>query len=458
VYTEGELTREYEKREIRWQISRAERRKAVSLLAFRMFQFDLLALESNTFLGILEDHFQLQGDRLDQHSTDIRTCGFLTVDRHNCLRFAHKSFMEYFTALYLLGEMSNKSTSANVLNQRLLPAEILYFLGDIISSFSPGVLRILRSVANSRVSSVSDHNSLNLLNYARRPQTYLAKLDIPGLTYTKLQIGQLDISDSVINELRFTKTHIGVLNVTASSVKKISIEGSTVNAAALQSSRFESIDCIGAELRWNVTKCELKSCQLIDTVLHSSSFVDTTLVAQRAAHGSVLRDVKFFNVLFMSEDAFHVAVSKMENVVFENCIFLYVDCNASFLSKATFRRCLFIRCYLDESIDLERLYGSKGFFQTNKRRSSAKSIESPGKPFLWSTDLLDEIVREFRDLTDADEKEQRSKRLELLTRKRWEEVLAIEFRRRPTAAVGWPTLDEVIQRVEQTRSDLETLC
>src|SRR5205814_1642194 len=45
VYTEQELTREYKKGEVRWQISRKQRREIIGQLAYHMFQDSSIVIE-----------------------------------------------------------------------------------------------------------------------------------------------------------------------------------------------------------------------------------------------------------------------------------------------------------------------------------------------------------------------------------------------------------------------------
>lgn len=71
--------------------------------------------------------------RLDYFDSDARTCTFITKDGSGNYSFRHRSFMEYFCARIAQAEIAGNAPA--ILNQRILPAEILAFLAEC--SFSP---------------------------------------------------------------------------------------------------------------------------------------------------------------------------------------------------------------------------------------------------------------------------------------------------------------------------------
>lgn len=66
--------------------------------------------------------------------TDIRTCSFLTRDPQDAVRFTHKSFMEYYTAVHIRTTVHDREVLQGLLSMRELSDEIVYFLGDSIAS------------------------------------------------------------------------------------------------------------------------------------------------------------------------------------------------------------------------------------------------------------------------------------------------------------------------------------
>lgn len=394
AYTEGELTREYEKGEVRWQIDRNERRAVIGLLAFEMFESDVVVLEPTAFSSTVAKYFPRAGEKLEQLTTDIRTCSFLSLDSKNYLRFAHKSFLEYYVAQHM-ADLLRRRKVRGALTERILSDEVFYFLGDLIRSFYQILLRPMHELATS-ADSVTRCNALNLLNYAGHPRPLLQRVEAPVLSYVKLKISSLELDSCYVESLRSLRSEIQNLTLKTTTINKLSLQSGTINIV-LVNTTIKVLDCSETQLQVNINNSRIKTLNLTNTVLQNSRVADGSIVLG-PSYGSTLREVQFHNVLFTSNDQTHLRKSKIQKVLFDECIFLYVDFDNDFLNAAAFRRCVFVRCYLRDGLALDRLSGSRGVFQykgLNKTRGTL--IEIRGRPFLWTTKKIETAASDYQD-------------------------------------------------------------
>ena len=129
VYTEKELEREYKKGKVRWLIERQEKARAIAAIAFEMFRRDSVALDKAALFRVVQKVFPASEDEQVYYLTDIRTCSFLSRDSQDAARFTHKSFMEFYAAVYI--QLAIKSSAANgqdLLTIRALSDEVAFFL------------------------------------------------------------------------------------------------------------------------------------------------------------------------------------------------------------------------------------------------------------------------------------------------------------------------------------------
>lgn len=419
-----------------------------------MFQTETLALDADMISNVVGLHFQSEGERLAQLVTDVRTCSFLTVDRYNFLRFAHKSFMEYYTAWHLVDLINHKRQAAEVLAQRMLSREVLYFAGDLIGSFFPACIGVLNQIVSSQATEVTLFNALNLLNNSRSPYTYLNSVEIEGLYYTKLSIRNITFSKCALNQLQFTKCKSGKLILGNTSVGSIKFEGGNFNHST-------------------VTKCSLRSWELLNTKVTGSFFADTCVSSMRLNKAvlsmvtitncilgptsfdeSKIHKTRFAKTLIAGGDDSPFHNCHMEEVSFENCIFFNLHCGDEFLAKVVFKSCLFIRCYLDDERLLDRLRGSRGFFLSRY----GNNVERTGQPCLWTPKRAETPVANFRRITSKTDKEERQSRFEFLQRQKWEDVLAIAFPNSFSLHLTATALLEMQNRIKRTKDDLLSFC
>lgn len=452
VYTEGELNREYKKGEIRWEISREERRKIISTIAYHMFKNDSLAVELSVISQIVTSYFSIKDVKIERMSSDIRNCGFLVLDRNDFVRFAHKSFMEYFVALYLADLLINKSDANKVLSRQPLPFEILYFLGDLIATFYPILLKKVNELFTSSLDETVKHNSINLLNFARSPRFIVQNINVTGLYYVKLSVKNLSLENCKLENMLISRCYFNTLNAVASNIKDLSITNSNIKSFTIESISSESLNIKKSDLVITVSNSVLQDFELNFSNINRSTFNNTTFIPV-ASYGSAISNTRFVNVLFMSKDSNHIKQCDFKNVTFERCIFLYADCNGSFLLNCTFKECIFIRCKLDTPSALNCLDGSRGFFI--RKQAKEEVINYPNKPLLWTSERSSQADHRIRKIVHADEKKQRDLRLEFIEKLSWEDVLSMAFSQ--SHPIKYPTMKEVNDKISETQRKRENL-
>jgi hypothetical protein len=102
LYTQDELRREEEERgSMRRLLSRVKKTEFICALAHMMHERGVLALEGDDFQDIVRQQLTTSAAEPEALASEVRSCSFLQRDHRDCLRFTHKSFMEYYAALYL---------------------------------------------------------------------------------------------------------------------------------------------------------------------------------------------------------------------------------------------------------------------------------------------------------------------------------------------------------------------
>ena len=142
LYIESCIAREFDKGSGREVFSRDERRRICQYLALVMARSNSLRVSWSEMLGYVlntasTDELlakKMGSLPIEEMSTDIRVCSFLRFDEQDMLRFAHKSFMEFFVAQYVyerLHDYRENIISIDLLRWQL-SNEILFFISEFV--------------------------------------------------------------------------------------------------------------------------------------------------------------------------------------------------------------------------------------------------------------------------------------------------------------------------------------
>lgn len=142
LYVESCISRDHDKKVGREVFTTHERRRIAQHLALFMSKFQVLRVgwpEVATHMATSAAHGDLLVSKIgrlgmDQIAADIRVCAFLRFDGDDGLRFAHKSFMEFFVAQHIF-ESNQEFIEITVLRASM-SQEVLFFLSEFVR-FNP---------------------------------------------------------------------------------------------------------------------------------------------------------------------------------------------------------------------------------------------------------------------------------------------------------------------------------
>ncbi len=155
----------------------------------------------------------------------------------------------------------------------------------------------------------------------------------------------------------------------------------------------------------------------------------------------------------------HINSLKTENVIFQDCVFLYVEFNEEFLGRAKFINCIFIRCWIKDVMGLDNLKGSRGFFQYIKEghRPKSRVVEYQDRPSLWTAKRAERALINFKKLNSSSHNTDMSDRSRFLEDLGLEDVLAMVFpqhRSRSWKDITITEIRSILRKIDQDRESL----
>ena len=103
LYTTQWIDREMAKGEMRWLISKQEKKDFMVEIAWRMLRKGALLIHFSELAEWVREYFNLSSpETVDYFAHDIRTCTFLKRDDGGNYSFIHRSFLEYFVAIRIV--------------------------------------------------------------------------------------------------------------------------------------------------------------------------------------------------------------------------------------------------------------------------------------------------------------------------------------------------------------------
>jgi hypothetical protein len=336
AYTEKELEREYLKGKIRWLIDRQVKVRIIAAIAFEMFRRDTVALDKGTISRVVQTTFPDDEDQQAYYLTDIRTCSFLNRDFQDSVRFTHKSFMEYYAAVYLRSAMSRLNKIQELLSIRPLSDEVAFFLGDSIATASGSdVLSTSLSRFFQRLAAVESppeaciQNLLNILNYARLPISPLKGIKINLLLFRKLNLEQYVADEVSLGTLRTIRLRLSKWEITNSEIR------------CWEADQTQIRQLIGKTVDLRVVRFWNTSIQ--ELYVSNSSFLIETW---RESH---LKTAIFRDTIIVNIGGSIGPQWLPSKGVFENCVLVGLDLIRLSDCDCTFSGCTMITCLADET-------------------------------------------------------------------------------------------------------------
>jgi hypothetical protein len=340
VYTQRELAREHDdKGGARSLVDRQTKVRIIAAVAFQMFRSNELTLERAELSEIIQQTLSPDQSEEAYFSADIATCSFLTRDLHGALRFTHKSFMEYYAAVWIRLRMSSIQSIQELLSTKLLDDEIALFLGDSISvaADADAIMGRLHELYEnlSEVNSPSDaciQNTLNVLNYARMPVSPLRKIRTNTLVYRKLEISEQAFEELRVDILRTIKLQATKWHIVNSEIKRWEAQSSVIKELKAENSEVKGMRF------WDTSIEKLE-------VLHGGIQIETW--RRSKIQTATLADLVVLNNGLVD------AGWLPEQGYLEDCILVGLDLRSQALCNLQFKRCVFIKCKADRALRKE---------------------------------------------------------------------------------------------------------
>lgn len=133
VYTQKLLRREIESRKVGLELS--EKENFIGYIANLMFVNDEPMIETSKFDKEIKQYFNdslYSIEELNNYNYDCKVSTFFSRDQHDNYRFMHKSFYEYYFALYCIRQMGEDNLEA--WKKRWFPREIARFIKELLEN------------------------------------------------------------------------------------------------------------------------------------------------------------------------------------------------------------------------------------------------------------------------------------------------------------------------------------
>ena len=164
LYTQKLLRREFESRKVGIELS--EKENFIGYIASLMFSNQQLTIETKKFDKEIKQYFSSSlytRDELNNCNYDCKVSTFFCRDIHDNYRFMHKSFYEYYYALYCVRQMGEDNFAP--WENRWFPREIAQFTKELTSSkkFKHLIPKIIQTSLDTR-NGVLIWNTLHILS------------------------------------------------------------------------------------------------------------------------------------------------------------------------------------------------------------------------------------------------------------------------------------------------------
>jgi uncharacterized protein YjbI with pentapeptide repeats len=317
-YVSAHLDRDWEKGQVRQYLTQQERLDFARGMALAMLHSDNLEVDFSTIVDTIQrtakEFSETRRAFIERHmeevSSDVLICSFLTLNMNDLFEFVHKSFMEYFVADYIQSRLPERKKIRELAAN--LNFETLFFLGGFcfiearlsialryqLSQFGgprSGLYRrnIIAAMLYSRQTTRGEKLHSCRLDYLRFRKITFADCTLEDFSFFRCSFEDILISESALENLALDECQLQGLRILNSS-GRISIgdfvSGLSVSACA-------SLSCT---VKGDVRNIEIKESTIdilgdrVDIVGGSASEFSVRFVVKP---GSImrLRDISFSN-------------------------------------------------------------------------------------------------------------------------------------------------------------------
>jgi hypothetical protein len=144
-------------------------------------------------------------ETLERARTDIRVCGFLRFDDDGGVRFAHKSYSEFFIAQKIYIDVKNNPSALIEYSSMHLTKEVLYFLGSFArdqKQFGKSLVAAIRRTSISWPSLETNENLRDLVyRIAMASGALLTSLSIVGGGISNIEVRKVQIASAYFRDV-----------------------------------------------------------------------------------------------------------------------------------------------------------------------------------------------------------------------------------------------------------------
>ncbi|HWO98314.1 MAG TPA: pentapeptide repeat-containing protein [Bacillus sp. (in: firmicutes)] len=251
-------------------------------LAWKMFNKNTQSIMYNQIPKEVKEYFNITDfDDVDHFSHDIKSCSFLHNDDNKGYKFIHKSFMEYFTAQYILSELDYLKISdkkfemkiIKILGETLITNEVGFFIKDLIEvrRFNKEtIISKLKTINLNRIEIICKKNIISL--YSKLGE------NITNIVDNLEDLSGVDLSGAIIKNGVIKKGNLLGVSFQNASLKNIKFQNCILTDAVFRNSKLIDVQFIQCDIEGSdYSNSEIIQCTFMESTLAYAKFHSTTI-------------------------------------------------------------------------------------------------------------------------------------------------------------------------------------
>lgn len=248
AYTQLCLRRDFRKLSSPSQLAYEDRQAACRVIAWRMFERNRRDITAAELAEVLDD-LLIQGEAqvavgerqalLERAATELRLATFLTTFEGGMLKFAHKSYYEFFLAQEIMLRSHKFPPPLESLGDRELEGEVVYFLGSYARTEEDFRKRIVFGLRTS-------HKLAPQVAALYRRIAFASGVALEGQVLTEVTIEQVVLPRSEIRAVTLDSVELRSLSIKDVIATNWVVRGSTVRDCDIINSTFHDFEWRGA--------------------------------------------------------------------------------------------------------------------------------------------------------------------------------------------------------------------
>lgn len=269
LYIESCVAREYEKGVARTVFTKEERKRICQFLALFMVKSNTLRVTWSEMLNyvIAEAASDSVLSRkiselpIEDISADIRVCAFLKLDVEDALRFAHKSFMEFFVAQYVYErahDYRDRPVSLELLRS-VLSHEILFFISEFVklNSVFGDQLCGDRIIKATKAPAGISQDQFAILRRNLFAINLMSNFEKSGLDLVGLSVGSVMFSGVKMRALRLSKSNLTDITLSQADISTVDLDDCAIERAEFSDWKVRRLALSGSRLDVKLSSAEI---------------------------------------------------------------------------------------------------------------------------------------------------------------------------------------------------------